>query len=102
MIEFQKLDLSSNSDLNELNILTQSRVHGGLKATNSMRLYDNGTVSAINFVYFESSDRNKVVNQVNAPPGSFVYLPYLDNGNVLNQVTATGSDTTVILQGFKF
>ena len=100
MIELKKLDLSQNSYLNELNISTQSKVNGGLKADNSMRLYDNEIVSAINVAYFEPGDKNKVVNQVNAPSGSFVYLPYKDNGNVLNQVTANGSDTLVILQGF--
>ncbi|KST65250.1 hypothetical protein [Mastigocoleus testarum] len=100
MIKFQELDLNPNNFLNELNILAQSKINGGLKATNSMRLYDNGTVSAMNVVHFEAGDINKVVNQVNAPPGSFVYLPYKDNGNVLNQVNASGSDTMVILQGF--
>ena len=100
MINIKNLGLESSINLDDVNFLTQTQISGGLKATNSMTLYDNGTVSAINIVHFKAGDINRLVNQVNAPPGSFVYLPYKDNGKVLNQVNASGSNTMVILQGF--
>ena len=100
MIKIKKLESNTNIYLSNLKVLEQRIIHGGLEAANSISLHNNGSFSAINIVNFESGDRNKVVNQINASSGSFVYLPYQDNGNVLNQIATNGSDIIVVLQGF--
>ena len=96
-IQLQELDCNHNSDLKELDRSIQSRIDGGLKASNYLTLYNNGTYSALNLLHSEPGDFKKIVNQVNASPGNSIYLLYPDNGNVLNQVNA--ADALVILQG---
>ncbi|MEO0969525.1 MAG: hypothetical protein AAFX80_14655 [Cyanobacteria bacterium J06639_18] len=85
---------------NELNILEQHKVNGGLEAINSMQSYNNGTVSAMNFVHFKSSDRNTTVNQLNISQGSFIHIPYNNSSNTLTQVNTISSDILLIEQEF--
>jgi hypothetical protein len=87
----------SSSNLEELAVSEQNKIFGGLEAGNSITYNGDGTVSTFNYTHLESGDRNKVVNQVNAPAGSSVHLTYPDNNNVLNQVNNDGS--MVVLEG---
>lgn len=97
MVNLQISNLRSNSNFDKLNISNQNSIFGGLKAANSLTPNGNGTYSSFNFTHLESGDRGKVVNQVNATPGTAVALNYKDNGNVLNQVNA--ADALVALEG---
>ena len=98
MIKLLSLDSRSQGNFEGLDVLAQRKICGGLVAGNSMQPNDNGSISTFNYTRLESGDRGRVVNQVNAPAGSFVYLPYQDNGKVLNQVNGNGADSLVVLE----
>ncbi len=100
MIIIEKLYLNTQTYSNELNILEQHRVNGGLEAINFMRLYNNQTVSTINFVHFESGDHNTIVNQLNISQGGFIHIPYNNSSNTLTQVNTISSDILLIKQEF--
>lgn len=99
MIELQTLSLNSQQNFDELSVVNQKKILGGLQAGNSMQLNADGSVATFNFTHLQSGDSGKVVNQVNAPPGTSVFVPYDSHSNdVVNQVNATGPNSLVVIE----
>ena len=94
------LPLKPSQKESNVDKLAQVRIFGGLKAINSLTLFDDGSYSGINFAYFEQGDLNRILNQFNAPPGMQIDYAFQDNGTALTQVNAAGETTQVNITAF--
>lgn len=96
MTKLQVINLSLKSSSNDLSVINQSKIFGGVKAANSMTSYGDST-SSINITQFESGDNGIVVNQVNTGDEN-IHIPYKKTSKILNYINQTG-DGTVITEG---